>query len=203
MGAVFPPTLGTRLRNLPTSASRRMPERPDERRRATPRFAEALIQFGARTRTSAWRYNRSLAMRRFLVSILVWTCLLAFGLGSTALRAGLVLCSDVHGGTRVEVGCVKVGAGECRSAAVIGEPTHEDDQCGPHPCEDTPLSIDGAGAQIAPRADVLPAIVPSLLVATVVRDTDQVRTRPRTSLRFSSAHPPDSIVRLRSVILLV
>lgn len=119
------------------------------------------------------------------------------------MRAGLVLCSDVHGGTRVELGCVKTGAGECRSAAVIGDPTNEDDPCGPHPCEDTPLSVDGAGAQIAPRVDVLPAIVPSLLAATIVRDTDQIRSRPCTRLRFSSARPPDFVVRLRSVILLV
>ncbi len=142
-------------------------------------------------------------MRRFIVPILVWICLLAFGLGSTALRAGLVLCSDVHGGTRVELGCVKVGAGECRSATIIGDPTNEDDPCGPHPCEDTPLSIDGAGAQIAPRVDVLPAIVPSLLAATVASDTDQVRSRLCARLRFSSARPPDSVLRLRTVILLV
>lgn len=142
-------------------------------------------------------------MRRSLVPILVWICLLAFGFGSAALRSGLVLCSDVHGGTRVELGCTKTGVGECRSAAVIGDPTNEGDPCGPHPCEDTPLSVEGSGAQIAPRVDVLPAIVPSLLAATVAIDTDQLRTRPHTRLRFSSAHPPDSIVRLRSVILLV
>lgn len=144
-------------------------------------------------------------MRRSIVPILVWTCLLAFGLGSTALRAGLVLCSDVHGGARVELGCVKVDAGECRSAAVIGDPTNnnEDDPCGPHPCEDTPLSVGSAGAQIAPRVDVLPAIGPSLLAATVASDTDQVRSRLCARLRFSSARPPDSVVRLRSVILLV
>ena len=142
-------------------------------------------------------------MRRSIVPILVWTCLLAFGLGSTALRAGLVLCSDVHGGARVELGCVKAGPSECRSAAVIGDPTNEDDPCGPHPCEDTPLSVGSAGAQIAPRVDVLPAIVPSLLAATVATDTSQVGTRPCMRMRFLSARAPDSVVRLRSVILLV
>lgn len=148
-------------------------------------------------------YNRTLAMRRSLAPILVWTCLLAFGLGCTALRAGLVLCSDVHGGERVELGCMKTGVGECRSGAATRDPTGEDDPCGPHPCEDTPLSVDDAGAQIAPRADGLPAIVPSLLATTIVRDTDQVGIRLYTRLKFSSARAPDSVVRLRSVILLV
>ncbi len=148
-------------------------------------------------------YNRSLAMRRSFVSILVWACLLAFGLGSAALRSGLVLCSDAHGGTRIELGCMKTGFGECRSDAVIGGPTSEGDPCGPHPCEDTPLRVDARGAQIVPRVDVLPAIVPSLFAATIVRDIDQVRNRPCTRLKSSSARAPDPAALLRSVILLV
>jgi len=152
-----------------------------------------------------WCYNRPLAMRRAAIPILVWTCLLAFGLGSTALRSGLVLCSDVHGGSRLEWGCLKTGEGEClpASSAHAGEAASEDDPCGPHPCEDTPLRGDNTTAQVAPRTDVLPALVLPLLAARLEIGAIQIPCGRRSGMRLLLAHPPDTGVRLRSVILLV
>ncbi len=139
-----------------------------------------------------------------MIQSLVWTCLLTFGLGSAAYRLGLVICSDAHGGNRVEWGCARTLAGECLPvSAAAQELANDGDPCGPHPCEDIPLRVDYISHLIALRLDVLPGVVPSFLAASVECYAIRVHMEGPKVLRPLLARPPDTAAHMRSVILLI
>lgn len=168
-----------------------------ERRGAIKRVLSGLMR--ARRATIG-----TFPVRRTSSQSLFWICLLVIGLGASVLRTGLVLCSDVHGGSRIEWGCQKTVEGECQPlGAARGSKTADDeDPCGPHPCEDIPLEEDVASARIAPRADAPPILLP-LHAARLEFSAVEIRCDERAEMRSVSTRPPDIAARLRTVILLV
>lgn len=132
-----------------------------------------------------------------------WLCLIWFGLTNTLFASGMVVCRDGHGGARVEWGCSRNESGECVTSCGLGVGESDDDGGQPHPCDDTPVKSDHEVTKAPSRTMIdVPVSVPVLLAviamhievplpAQVVWD----RARPQ--------RPPDTLQRLRSVILLV
>lgn len=130
---------------------------------------------------------------------IAWLCLIWFGLTSTLLSGGMVVCQDGHGGSRVEWGCDRNIGGECLTSC--GGETG-DDPGDSHPCQDTPLD---AGEQVskAPPRSTSVLTIPVPVMAALVLGLD-----PPTPARVgwtSSAieRPPDALKRIRTVVLLV
>lgn len=149
--------------------------------------------------------------RSWLHSILAWTCLVSFGLNSTALAAGLVVCDDGHGNSRVEFGCRRTSDGACADAccdAVVddaagegsSDPAHSNP---PGPCRDVPIRGDIETPKVtAPALHIpVPAALPVCLppIVLVVPPLAPVRS----AALAGESPPPDSRTHIRSIILVV
>lgn len=131
-----------------------------------------------------------------------WLCLLAIAIGSLLSRAGVVVCSDGTGGSRVEWGCDRNERGEC--VTDCGPAEQHDDGEAPHPCDDRTAFPDQGGLHQSgiAKADLTP---PMLAIA-------ELPARPfavppglmlRSSCPPTDPRPPDAVALLRSIIILV
>jgi hypothetical protein len=134
---------------------------------------------------------------------LAWLCLIWFGLSNTLLASGLVACRDGHGGVRFEWGCSRNASGECVESCGAGVGESGDDTGQPHPCDDTPIKGDHQVTKAPPRAtNDVPVPVPMLLAVIAMR-IDMPTPAQVVWDRARPQRPPDTLERLRSVILLV
>jgi len=144
-------------------------------------------------------------MRRPLVQTLVsWLCLIAFGLGSTVFLRGMVLCSDSRG-TRLEWGCTKTQQGEClNSLREKAIPASGTDDRQPEPCNETPVKgiLSAVITSLARAADTIAVAAPVAVATQLDWVPDSAVVPPRLA-RSVCLRPPDSLGRLRTVILLV
>jgi len=132
-------------------------------------------------------------------SLLAAVCLIWFGLTNTLLAGGIVVCRDGHGGTRIEWGCSRNTDGEC--ATTCGTDSADHEEAPAHPCDDTPVTADHHTTKAPPRvsADLTPVAI--LLAAPAMESLPHAR-RPGPVITERD-HPPDSLYRLRTVIILV
>ena len=129
---------------------------------------------------------------------IVWFCLIWFGLTNTVLAGGLVVCNDGHGDSRIEWGCGKSVSGECLTSC-SEEPGDEP----AHPCQDTPINGDAQVTPAPPRSiDIGSVVLPEILAACVFWTAD---FQPKSFLCKTPEPegPPDTLRRIRTIVLLV
>lgn len=149
--------------------------------------------------------NRSLPKH-----LIAFLCLVAFGLGQTLFASMGVRCTDASGDTRIEYACIKTSQGACLKACIdpgvhAADDNHESDDAPPTPCEDEPLSSQAAAAKLIPSSVSLEPVFAAALVA-ILWDHWSFTTYQPVSPRHPEVdrdRPPDSLARLRSVILIV
>lgn len=116
---------------------------------------------------------------------------------------GVVMCLHSDGSSRLELGhCDQDVSGYCVTAC-SGSASESSENSAPEPCKDTPLKSDRQFARVAPRLADQATLVPFVVVAVVVLWCDSppqcgVRS-PLTKLE----RPPDTLARLRTIVLLV
>ncbi|MCC6426552.1 MAG: hypothetical protein IT435_07000 [Phycisphaerales bacterium] len=143
-------------------------------------------------------------------------CLVAFVLGQGVIGLIGVRCEDVSGRVRIELACDKTADGSCLTEYSLdsADSTMHGDETDcidtdrghtPHPCKDTPIE-DLAGMAGAPAktgaggfGKLLAPAVSAMHHAPVV---DPALCRARQADR-RGVGPPDSVARLRTVILMV
>lgn len=142
-------------------------------------------------------------MRRISCQPLIsWLCLIAF-VANVLLQVGIVQCSDGHGGSHLELSCSQNDRKECVKSCGPSTGACEESDRRPHPCEDKPLVSGPAHLQAAPSQATLPTLLAPVFFAVI----DPFRfdppaifgTRPLRPV----VRPPDTLGRLRSVILTV
>lgn len=144
-----------------------------------------------------------------LIAIL---CLMGFGLGQCAVAPFFVRCQDASGKTSIEFACDKTSDGSCLtacnvrsgSAPVVALPCDDEDgDHTPHPCKDTPLGESMHASKLLPRSQsvdqVLLLVVPVVFVDRIVW-SDLIASEPAAPVP-PIARPPDTVARLRTVIL--
>ena len=133
-------------------------------------------------------------------SLTAWLCLFAL-LANLVTQVGIVRCSDGHGGTKLEWSCSQNERREC--VKTCGSGACQDTERPPHPCDDKPLAMDqGRVHQAPPQANLLTLPVP-VLVAVIEPFWPDPPATVRTRSLCPESHPPDTLGRLRSVILTV
>ena len=139
--------------------------------------------------------------RRRLHPVLVWLSLIWFGLTNAVFAGGMMVCSDGHGGSRVEWGgCERNVDGECVESCG-GESTGEEGV--PHPCRDTPIPCQEQVAK-APSQSVSDTSVPNpVFVAAMVLWADSPLARQATWTPSEPERPPGVLRHIRTVVLLV
>lgn len=137
-------------------------------------------------------------------------CLVAFGLGQAAFTSIAVRCTDASGHTRIEYACVKSPKGACLTpCAEPGVHAADDDHTGdptqPTPCEDEPLGPQFSAARVGAASETMEVIVAAVLSVVLWDQCPFVVDEPaRCAQQVANRdRPPDSLVRLRSVILTV
>jgi hypothetical protein len=149
--------------------------------------------------------NRSLPKH-----LIAFLCLVAFGLGQTLFASMGVRCTDASGDTRIEYACIKTSQGACITPCIdpgvqAADDDHESDDVPPTPCEDEPLSSQAAAAKLIPSNVSLEPLFAAVVVAILWDNcsftTDQL-ANPRHP-EVDRDRPPDSLARLRSIILIV
>ena len=141
-------------------------------------------------------------MRRPLSQTLfAWLCLIGFGLCGAFVQSGVTVCSDGHGGSRLEWGCDRNDDGECVTSCGESSASDERHEGMPHPCDDRPLKQDQTFAQRGVRQIELPG--PTAPVA--IPDWFWSGTPAPVARRLPPprAHPPDTVAVLRCVILVI
>lgn len=167
----------------------------------------------ARTVIAGFRYTpQSLMFPTIAQRLLAVLCLVALGLGQMVIGTYGVRCEDASGEARFELACIRTADGSCLTrcgtegpAPIETAPCDEDGEHDPHPCKDSPI---GGGAHAAklhcrsllidplPCAAVMAATAGHVIVADVL-------TTGRFSPARANARPPDTVARLRTVILVV
>lgn len=137
-------------------------------------------------------------------------CLVAFAIGQTLFGSLGVWCTDGSGEGRLELACLKSSMGACLtpcsdSSGHEAVEDHSSDPVAPMPCEDQPLGVQVAVPKPGTSAMVLDTIVTAVIVAVIWDAWPPECVRPACA--FASGQdrerPPDSLVRLRTVILVV
>lgn len=150
-------------------------------------------------------------MRRMLIQRLIVTlCLAAFALGQTVFASVGVWCTDAEGTSRIEYACFKSPQGTCLSPCA--EPdvhatseVHEDEPLSPFPCEDTPLGPQLTAVRIL-HSDLavgagLESFTPA--ISCDARTFEPDATVVAVGRNRERRRPPDSLDRLRSVVLVL
>lgn len=135
--------------------------------------------------------------------VLAWLCLIWFGLCNTLFAGTMVVCRDGHGGSRIEWGCSRTSDGECMKSCGPDVGGCDDNGDQPRPCDDTPTKGVGQFIKVPPRTthDV-PVSAPAILVMVAIHiDAPALTLVVRDRARLQ--RPPDTLLRLRSVIILV
>lgn len=137
-------------------------------------------------------------------------CLLAFGLGQTVFVPLGVRCTDATGETRIEIACIKSDEGSCRTSGleVGAQPegqSRETELPSPVPCEDEPLGLQESPARLAPTDAPSGPVHGTVFVAARCEPRPLNDVQPARSWRpnVDREHPPDSLARLRTIIMLV
>jgi len=137
-------------------------------------------------------------------------CLVAFGLGQAMFTSMGVWCTDASGDTRFEFACLKSSSGACLTLGIEAseheaDEDHSSDPVVPTPCEDQPLGSQASTAKLIPSRVSLDPVFAAVIVAVLWEagsgDGDQL-SRSAAPVR-DRERPPDSLARLRTVILLV
>lgn len=134
---------------------------------------------------------------------LAWLCLIWFGLTNTLFASGMVVCRDGHGESRIEWGCTQNASGECVTSCGSDLDESGDDTGPAHPCDDTPIKGDHQVTKAPPRTtNDVPVPIPVILAVIAIH----FDLPPPAQVLWDHARPqrpPDTLQRLRSVILLV
>lgn len=141
---------------------------------------------------------------RYSNPVLAWLCLVSFVLTNTLLASGLVVCRDGHGSTRVEWGCNQNSNGECVTSCGSDADLPDEDHGPTHPCDDTPIK-GGHLMTKAPSSNTTKAGaagVPVCQTAAVVL-IDAAARPPTPKEKAAPQRPPDTLLHLRTVILIV
>lgn len=150
-------------------------------------------------------------MRHALIQrLLVTLCLAAFGLGQTVCIGIGVWCTDATGVSRVEFTCFKSAQGACLTPCAAPEvhataEDHEGEPFSSSPCEDTPLGVQLSAARLDHSNPVLESVFATVVV-TMLRAawaSESEGSARVLAVAPERERPPDSLVRLRSVILVV
>lgn len=157
-----------------------------------------LLERGSLVVRTAFDPMSHLALQRYFAVI----CLLMVGLGRIVLPGGVVVCQDQNGG-RIEFGCARTADGSCTmSCDTDGQA--DDDHDLPSPCQDDPVENDPAIAKAPHRVGEQPQLAAPIAIPVVSVEVDACRSlaaAPRPCI--SNPRPPDDVVRLRTVVLLV
>ena len=137
-------------------------------------------------------------------------CLVAFGLGQTVFASMGVRCTDASGNTRIEYACIKSAQGTCLTPCTdpgvhATDADHKEDPVAPTPCEDEPLGSQLSAAKVIPSSGALAPVFAAIAVALVWDQWCLAVEVPVGCVRpaLDRDRPPDSLTRLRTVILLV
>jgi hypothetical protein len=123
-------------------------------------------------------------------------------IGRMMMPAGLVICEDRDGGGRIEAGCSKTADGSC--VAICGDAeVNESESHVPHPCQDTPIEDDPAITKAPQRLTELPAVAVAMWPAFAIEPETDDRRIPASRRWAHDPRPPDEVLRLRTVVLLV
>lgn len=142
--------------------------------------------------------------------LIAFLCLVAFGLGQTLFASMGVRCTDASGTSRIEYACVKASNGACLtpSSDLVAHETdgdHSSDPAGELPCEDEPLGSQISAAQVIPSGVSIDPVLAAVVVAVFWDGWPVEIDQPARSATPEPERdrPPDSLARLRTVILIV
>lgn len=137
-------------------------------------------------------------------------CLVAFGLGQSLFTSMGVRCTDASGNSRIEYACVKTSNGACLTPGIElvaheADDDHSSDPAGPTPCEDEPLGSQISAAKVIPSSVSIDPVLAALVVAVLWDGwpVDIAQPARCATAEPERERPPDSLARLRTVILLV
>lgn len=140
-------------------------------------------------------------------------CLVAFGLGQMLAGPFVVLCEDSSGNARIEIACAKTTDGSCLTVCGTnnGGLNEADANCQlggghtSHPCSDTPVGEPGNTAKLRPKSDCVDPSQVFALVAALFHPMvlAVVPTTPSNGAFWTTEQPPDTVARLRTVMLIV
>lgn len=141
--------------------------------------------------------------RNSLNPALAWLCLIWFGLTNTLFASGMVVCRDGHGGSRIEWACSQNANGECITSCGSDAESPGDDHGPAHPCDDTPVKGGHKVTKAPPRTTNDAPVLVLVILAVIPMHTDVPPPVRVTWDRDRPQRPPDTLQRLRSVILVV
>jgi hypothetical protein len=137
-------------------------------------------------------------------------CLVAFGLGQTLFTTMGVRCTDASGESRIEFACLKSSNGACLTPCIEvseheADDDHSSDPIVPTPCEDEPLGSQVSAAKLIPSSVSLDPVFAAVVVAVLwdVWSVDGDQPARSTASAPDRERPPDSLARLRTIILVV
>lgn len=143
-------------------------------------------------------------------------CLLATGLGQSVFGSLGVRCEDLAGQRRFEWACVKTIEGNClagsdadgtdaRSSFDSIQQGQDGPERTPLPCKDRPIHEPSNLVKLLPKSNLHEAGQLVAVLATFVQQASFIDL-PRVCLTtrpWAACRPPDTLARLRSVILTV
>ena len=142
--------------------------------------------------------------------LIAFLCLVAFGLGQSLFASMGVRCTDASGNSRIEYACVKTSNGACLTPSIElvaheADDDHSSDPAGPTPCEDEPLGSQISAAKVIPSSVSIDPVLAAVVVAVLWDGWPVDIEQPARSAtpEPERERPPDSLARLRTVILLV
>jgi len=142
--------------------------------------------------------------------LIALVCLVAFGLGQVFFSSLGVRCTDASGVTRIEYACIKTTQGACLTPceapeAHSAEDNHDSDPVAPTPCEDEPLGVQMSAVRQGQTSHASVPVFAMVMVA-VLETPWSIDHIPPGCVRRSKTErerPPDSLARMRCVILTV
>ncbi len=154
--------------------------------------------------------TQTLMKNPWIQRLIATLCLVAFGFGQLVFASIGVRCTDASGISRFEFACLKSADGACLTPCVDpGEHADADDHASdptpPTPCQDEPIGSQASAAKVIPSNVVPVPVVAAVLVAIIWDHWSLTCSEPTRSFQpcRDRDRPPDSLERLRSVILLV
>jgi hypothetical protein len=142
--------------------------------------------------------------------LITLVCLVAFGLGQTLFTTMGVRCTDASGESRFELACLKSLSGACLTPCIEAseheaDEDHSSDPIVPTPCEDEPLGSQVSAAKLIPSSVSLDPLLTAVVVAVLwdVWSVDGNQPARSAAPVPDRERPPDSLARLRTIILVI
>lgn len=136
-------------------------------------------------------------IHRIVASLyLIW-----FGLSYTLAAGGMVICRDGHGESRIEWRCERAPDGECLTSC--GDDSDHEDSGTPHPCEDSQISEDQQVGRRPARFTSEVELSLPVFETPVASRADDVEPASRVWTSCEPQRPPDSLVHIRTIVLVV